>query len=81
MTNLDFLDIISILSFLIGIENLKLNEEQVNGLNKHLSKQDDILVKEQNEMLKKIIEQNKEIIKMIKEATFYAQEDDKRSNR
>lgn len=76
MTNLDFLDIISILSFLIGIENLKLNEEQVNGLNKHLSNQDDILVKQQNETLKTIIKQNEEIIKLIKEATFYAQEND-----
>lgn len=81
MTNLDFLDIISILSFLVGIENLKLNEKQVNGLNEHLSSQDDILVKDQNGMLRTIIEQNEEIIKIVKEATFYAQKDDKRSNR
>ena len=81
MTNLDFLDIISILSFLVGIANLKLNEKQVNGLNEHLSIQDDILIKDQNGMLRTIIEQNEEIIKIVKEATFYAQKDDKRSNR
>lgn len=76
MTNLDFIDIISILSFLIGLENLELNEKQVNDLDKHLSSQDDILVKDQNIMLKEIIRQNEEIIKLVKGATYYAQEND-----
>mgnify|MGYP003431992771 CR=1 FL=1 len=64
--NLDFLDIISILSFLIGLQNLDLNEKQVDSLEKHLRKQDDILKSEQNKMLEKIIEQNELIIKTLK---------------
>ena len=64
--NLGFLDILTILSFIIGIENLNLNIEQSNSLDKHLEKQDHILIEEQNEMLKKIIQQNEEIISLLK---------------
>lgn len=67
MNNLEFLDIINILSFIVGIENLKLNEEQARQLDKHLAEQDHILIEEQNAMLKTIIEQNEEIIKLLKE--------------
>ena len=69
-----FLDIITILSFIIGLENLSLNEEQVNNLEEHLRSQDVILKEEQNVMLdetikllKKAIEQNEEIINLLKE--------------
>lgn len=69
-----FLDIITILSFIIGLENLSLNEEQVNNLEAHLRDQDIILKEEQNvmlndtiELLKKAIEQNEEIINLLKE--------------
>lgn len=34
------LDYISILSFAIGVENLRKNDEQINALEEHLSKQD-----------------------------------------
>lgn len=60
MNNLSFLDIITILSFVIGIENLNLNIEQNESLEQHLSTQDE-------KLLKKIIEQNEEIIKLLKE--------------
>ena len=69
-----FLDIITILSFIIGLENLSLNEEQINNLEEHLRSQDVILKQEQNvmldetiQLLKKAIEQNDEIIKLLKE--------------
>ena len=66
MNNLTFLDIITILSFYIGLENLQLNEEQVNNLDQHLQQQDHILINDQNEMLRKIIQQNDEIIQLLK---------------
>ena len=64
--NLEFLDILTILSFIIGIENLNLNIEQSNSLDEHLKQQDHILIEQQNEMLKTIIEQNNEIISLLK---------------
>ena len=71
-TNLNLLDILTILSFIIGVQNLELNEEQVSNLEKHLNNQDAILKKEQNQMLQKIIEQNEEIIRLIKEGSKHA---------
>lgn len=53
--NLTFLDIITIMSFLIGIENMGLNKQQIHN-------------KENNSaMLSAIIEQNNEIIRLLKE--------------
>ena len=66
--NYDILNIISIASYLLSIQNLQLNQQQASNddLSKHLKEQDDIL-QEQNEVyLKKIIEQNKEIIELLK---------------
>ena len=66
--NYDILNIISIASYLLSIQNLQLNQQQTSNddLNKHLQEQDDIL-QEQNEVyLKKIIEQNKEMIELLK---------------
>ena len=34
------LDYINVLSFVIGVENLRKNEEQINSLEEHLIKQD-----------------------------------------
>lgn len=64
---LDFLDIISFISLLIGLENLTLNEKQVDLVMEELvGKQDSALeaIIKQNE---KIIEQNEQIIKLLKE--------------
>lgn len=58
--SLSFLDILSILSFIIGVENLNLNQKQVDNLEAHLSKQD-------NNLLSKIIAQNEELIELDKE--------------
>lgn len=55
-----FIDIVSILSFFIGLENLSLNKVQVNDIMQELQKN-------QNGMLSKIIEQNEQIIQMLKE--------------
>lgn len=62
--NLELL--LNIISLQIGLQNLELNEKQIQGLDSHLKKQDDILEKEQNEMLKTIIENQKEIINLLK---------------
>ena len=65
--NLSFLDMLTILSFIIGIENLRLNEEQNKQLDQHLSEQDEHLLSKiisQNEL---IIEQNELLIKLLKE--------------
>lgn len=58
--NLSFLDILTILSFIIGLENLELNEKQVKHLEEHLSQQDENL-------LSKVIKQNEELIKLNKQ--------------
>lgn len=55
-----FLDLLTILSFGIGVENLRLNKQQVEQLMNEMTS-------EQNAMLKKIIEQNEEIISLLKE--------------
>ena len=65
--NDNFLDAITIVSFLIGVMNLELNTEQVQSLDKHLEKQDQILKEEQNVMLERAIKQNEEIISLLKE--------------
>lgn len=52
---LDFLDIISVLSFIIGLQNLELNNKQVNALMGEMRDN-------QNAMLEKIIRQNEIII-------------------
>lgn len=57
---LSFIDIVSILSFFIGLENLSLNKVQVNDIMQELQSN-------QNGMLSKIIEQNEQIIQMLKE--------------
>ena len=58
--NLSFLDLLTIMSFIIGVENLDLNIQQSDQLDQHLSKQDE-------ELLAKIIAQNEEIIKLLGE--------------
>lgn len=74
MDNLSFLDIITILSFVIGVENLELNTQQVESLDKHLKEQDVVLKEEQNVMLDKAIKQNEEIISLLKELKECIQE-------
>lgn len=57
---MNFLDILTILSFVVGLENLRLNDIQMQNLDEHLAKQDNVL-------LQKIIDQNDEIISLLKE--------------
>lgn len=59
---LSFLDVVSIISFIIGYENYKLNIKQSDSLDKHLQDQD-------NKLLAKIINQNEQIIELLKEKT------------
>lgn len=66
--NYDILNIISIASYLLSIQNLQLNQQQTSNddLNKHLESQDNILQEQNEKYLKKIIEQNETIIKLLK---------------
>lgn len=64
---LDVLDIITILSFYIAIQNLKENEEQRNILQTRLDDQDNVYLKKAIELLEKSIEQNNLIIKQNEE--------------
>lgn len=64
---LDFLDIIAIISLYVGFKNLELNEKQVDGLMKEMTENQDLLLKKAIEQNETIIAQNKEIIKLLKE--------------
>lgn len=67
-----FIDWINILSFILAVENLQLNEKQVKGIMEELQQN-------QNPLLSVIIEQNEEIIKLLKESKN-AQEINKENN-
>ena len=54
------LDLITIVSFIIGLENLDLNIKQSDSLEQHLAKQD-------KELLENIIKQNQAIIEALEE--------------
>ena len=60
MVDWDFIDIINVLSFVVGVQNLELNERQIKSLDNHLREQDE-------NQLALIIKQNEEIIKLLKE--------------
>lgn len=64
----DILNIISIASYLLSIQNLQLNQQDLsnNKLNEHLQEQDKILNEQNEKYLKTIIEQNLEIINLLK---------------
>ena len=57
--NFDFIDIIGIMSFIIGLQNLELNKQQVASLQKEMTEN-------QDGMLKTIIGQNEKIIRFLK---------------
>ncbi len=65
-TSARFLDIITVLSFVVSLENLSLNEQQVNSLDQHLREQDRVLTDEQNSMLVEILKTLKEIKHALK---------------
>ena len=60
MEEFEFLDVLTILSFIVGLQNLELNKQQVGGIMSELKDT-------QNSMLSTIIEQNEEIIRLLKE--------------
>ena len=61
--NWTFIDVINVLSFVIGLQNLELNEKQVKELDNHLKQQDE-------NQLALIIKQNEEIIALLKEKKY-----------
>lgn len=66
--NYDILNIISIASYLLSIQNLQLNQQDLsnNKLNEHLQEQDKILLEQNEKYLSKIIQQNEEILTLLK---------------
>ena len=66
--NYDILNIISIASYLLSIQNLQLNKQQTSNddINKHLQDQDEILHEQNEGYLTKIIQQNEEILTLLK---------------
>lgn len=66
--NYDILNIIAIASYLLSIQNLQLNQQQVSNddLNKHLQEQDETLQEQNDKYLLKIIQQNEELLKLLK---------------
>lgn len=57
---IEFADLLGVLSLYVGLQNLELNQKQVDSVMKELQEN-------QNAMLAKIIQQNEEIIKLLKE--------------
>lgn len=66
--NYDILNIISIASYLLSVQNLQLNQQQTSNddINKHLQEQDEILYEQNKRYLTKIIQQNEEILTLLK---------------
>lgn len=66
--NYDILNIISIASYLLSIQNLQLNQQDLtnNKLNEHLQEQDKILHEQNEKYLSKIIQQNEELLNLLK---------------
>ena len=66
--NYDILNIISIASYLLSIQNLQLIQQDLsnNKLNEHLQEQDKILLEQNEKYLSKIIQQNDELLKLLK---------------
>ena len=66
--NYDILNIISIASYLLSIQNLQLNQQQTSNddINKHLQDQDEILHEQNERYLTKIIQQNEEMLTLLK---------------
>lgn len=59
MNNNDYvINLINILSFIIGVQNLELNDKQIKDLQEHLNKQDDDY--------KKIIKNQEKIISLLR---------------
>lgn len=56
----DLMDIIALWSLDIGLQNLALNKQQVDGLMREMTEKQDAL-------LQKIIDQNEQIISLLKE--------------
>lgn len=66
--NNDLLNSMSVASFLISIRNLQLNEKEISNseLESHMQEQDKILQHQNEKYLETIIQQNAEIIELLK---------------
>lgn len=64
---LEFLDIISILSFIIGLQNLELNQKQGDGLMSEMTDHQNSMLSTIIKQNKLLIQQNEQIINLLKE--------------
>lgn len=66
--NYDFFFWLSVTANWAQLESYNMNKQQISNdeLMKHLNKQDDILDEQTNVYLKKIIDQNEKILKILK---------------
>ena len=65
--DLSFLDLLTIFSFIVGVENLDLKIQQNEQLDRHLSKQDEELLAKIIAQNEELLEQNKQLIKLLEE--------------
>lgn len=63
-----FIDIISILSFIVGLQNLELNQKQIDGLMSEMQDNQNSMLNTIIKQNEQIIEQNEQIIKLLKES-------------
>lgn len=72
--NYDFFFWLSVMANWCQLESYQMNKKQISNdeIMKHLNKQDDILDKQTNIYLKKIIQQNEEILKILKGGSYNA---------
>lgn len=65
--NNDIINIVTIASYLLSIQNLELNQKQTSNdtLDNHLEEQDKILHEQNEKYLKTIIQQNEKIIELL----------------
>lgn len=66
--NYDLLNIVTIASYLLSIQNLELNQKQTSNdtLDRHLEEQDKILHEQNEKYLETIVKQNEELINLLK---------------
>lgn len=72
--NYDFFFWLNVMANWCQLESYQMNKKQISNdeIMKHLNKQDDILDEQTNIYLKKIIQQNEEILKILKGGSYNA---------
>ena len=64
---MSFLDLLTVMSFIIGVQNLDLNVQQSQQIDEHLSKQDEKLLAKIIAQNEELLEQNRLLLKKLEE--------------